>query len=102
MARPGYRRQDHGRGLRRLRPSLLQRQAGVLFRVVAEETPRSRGVNGALETWVAGDTFVRQATRLVLTIASALLVLGISAHVLRIREFRDALALVAKRGGSGA
>jgi len=59
-------------------------------------------VNGALEMWVAGDTFVRQASRLLLTIASAVLVLGLSAHLLRIREFRDALALVAKRGGSEA
>jgi putative peptidoglycan lipid II flippase len=59
-------------------------------------------VNGVLETWVAGDTFVRQASRLLLTIASALLVLGFSAHLLRIREFREALALVAKRGGSEA
>ena len=60
-------------------------------------------VNGALERlWVSGDTFVYQATRLLLTIASALLVLGLSAHLLRIREFRDALTLVAKRGGSEA
>ena len=58
--------------------------------------------NDLLETWMAGDTFVQQAARLLLTIISALLVLGISAHLLRIREFREALALVAKRGGSGA
>jgi putative peptidoglycan lipid II flippase len=55
------------------------------------------GINGMLETWVAGDTFARQATRLLLTIASALLVLAGSAHILRIREFREALALVATR-----
>jgi putative peptidoglycan lipid II flippase len=59
-------------------------------------------VNGTLESWVAGDTFVRQASRLLLTMASAALVFGLSAHLLRIREFRDALALVAKRGGSEA
>ena len=59
-------------------------------------------MNGLLETWIAGDTFVRQAIRLLLTIVSALLVLGISAHLLRIREFREALALLAKRSGSGA
>ena len=60
------------------------------------------GVNRVLETWIAGDTFVPQASRLLLTILSALLVLGLSAHMLRIREFREALSLVAKRGGSGA
>ena len=59
-------------------------------------------VNSTLETWVKGDTTGRQAGRLLMTIASALLVLGLSAHVLRIREFREALTLVAKRGGSGA
>jgi putative peptidoglycan lipid II flippase len=59
-------------------------------------------VNSTLETWVKGDTTGRQAGRLLVTIASALLVLGLSAHVLRIREFREALTLVAKRGGSGA
>jgi len=58
--------------------------------------------NDLLETWIAGDTFVQQAARLLLTIISALVVLGISAHLLRIREFREALARVAKRGGSGA
>ena len=59
-------------------------------------------VNDLLETWMAGDTFVHQAVRLLLTIISALLVLGISAHLLRIREFREAFALLAKRGGSEA
>jgi len=59
-------------------------------------------VNSTLETWMRGDTTGRQAGRLFMTIASAILVLGLSAHVLRIREFGEALALVAKRGGSGA
>ena len=59
-------------------------------------------VNDLLEAWMAGDTFVHQAVRLLLTIISALLVLGISAHLLRIREFREAFALLAKRGGSEA
>jgi putative peptidoglycan lipid II flippase len=60
------------------------------------------GINGALAGWFPGDTFPQQAVRLLVTIVSALLVLVVSAHVLRIREFREALALVAKRGGSGA
>jgi putative peptidoglycan lipid II flippase len=59
-------------------------------------------VNRTLENWVAGDTFARQGSRLLLTIACSLFVLGVSAHLLRIREFRDAVTLVAKRGGSGA
>jgi putative peptidoglycan lipid II flippase len=59
-------------------------------------------VDGILRTWLAGDTFTRQAARLLLTIVSALFVLGLSAHVLRIREFRDAFAMIAKRGGSEA
>src|SRR5437870_1482742 len=53
-------------------------------------------VNGALAAWIPGDTFLRQASRLFLTIVSAILVLGIAAHMLRIREFRVALTLVAK------
>lgn len=60
------------------------------------------GINGALAGWFPGDTFPQQAVRLLVTIVSALLVLVVSAHVLRIREFREALALVAKRGGSRA
>jgi len=59
-------------------------------------------INDALAAWIPGDAFLWQATRLFLTILSALVVLGIAAHVLRIREFREALALVAKRGGSEA
>jgi putative peptidoglycan lipid II flippase len=59
-------------------------------------------VNGTLVTWMPGDTFTRQAIRLFLTIVCALLVLGTAAHLLRIREFREALTLALKRGGSGA
>jgi putative peptidoglycan lipid II flippase len=59
-------------------------------------------INDVLAAWIPGDAFLGQATRLFLTIVSALVVLGIAAHVLRIREFREALAVVAKRGGSEA
>ncbi|HXD16878.1 MAG TPA: murein biosynthesis integral membrane protein MurJ [Vicinamibacterales bacterium] len=59
-------------------------------------------VNGVLGTWMPGDTFARQAIRLFLSIVAALLVLGIAAHLLRIREFREALTLALKRGGSRA
>src|SRR5258706_277002 len=59
-------------------------------------------VNGALGTWMPGDTFARQAIRLFLSIVAALLVLGIAAHVLRIREFREAVTLALTRLRAGA
>lgn len=55
-----------------------------------------------LSQWIAGDAFLSQALRLALTIGFALVVLATTAHVLRIREFREAIALVLKRSGSGA
>jgi putative peptidoglycan lipid II flippase len=54
-------------------------------------------VHGALGAWMPGDTFTRQAIRLFLTIVAALLVLGTAAHVLQIREFRDAVTLALTR-----
>ena len=59
-------------------------------------------VNGMLGAWMPGDTFARQAIRLFLAIVAALLVLGIAAHLLHIREFREAVTLALKRGGSRA
>lgn len=59
-------------------------------------------IYGALAAGFPGEGIVRQITRLSVTIVAALLVLGIAAHVLRIREFREALTRVAKRSGSGA
>jgi putative peptidoglycan lipid II flippase len=59
-------------------------------------------VNSALATWIAGDTFSVQTGRLLATITAALIVLGIAAHLLRIREFGEAVALVTKRGGARA
>ena len=55
-----------------------------------------------LSQWIAGDAFLSQALRLTLTIGFALVVLATTAHVLRIREFREAIALVLKRSGSEA
>jgi putative peptidoglycan lipid II flippase len=55
-----------------------------------------------LSQWIAGDAFLRQASRLALTIVFSLVVLAAAAHVLRIREFREAIAVVLKRGGSEA
>jgi putative peptidoglycan lipid II flippase len=55
-----------------------------------------------LSQWIGGEAFLSQAFRLVLTIIFALLVLAAAAHILRIREFREAVALVLKRSGSEA
>jgi putative peptidoglycan lipid II flippase len=55
-----------------------------------------------LSQWIAGNAFLSQAFRLALTIVVALLVLAAAAHVLRIREFREAIALALKRSGSEA
>jgi len=55
-----------------------------------------------LSQWIGGDAFLSQAFRLALTIVFALLVLAAAAHLLRIREFREAIALALKRSGSEA
>jgi len=55
-----------------------------------------------LSQWIGGDAFLRQVLRLSFTIVFALLVLAGAAHLLRIREFREAIAFVLKRGGSEA
>jgi putative peptidoglycan lipid II flippase len=52
-----------------------------------------------LSQWIEGDALVRQVLRLSLTIAFALVVLAGAGHMLRIREFREAIAIVLKRGG---
>ena len=59
-------------------------------------------VSRALDVWIGGDAFLSQALRLLLIIVSSLVVLGVTAHVLRIQEFREAIALALKRSGSGA
>jgi putative peptidoglycan lipid II flippase len=56
-------------------------------------------IDRALTAWIPGNAFVVQAARLFVTILSALLVLALAAHVLKIREFREGLVLIAKRGG---
>jgi hypothetical protein len=56
-------------------------------------------IDRALTAWIPGSAFVVQAARLFVTILSALLVLALAAHVLKIREFREGLVLIAKRGG---
>jgi putative peptidoglycan lipid II flippase len=56
----------------------------------------------ALAAGMPGSAFIVQAARLLMTILSALVVLALAAHVLRIREFREGVALVARRLPSSA
>jgi hypothetical protein len=55
-----------------------------------------------LVVWIPGVSFVVQAVRLLLTIMFALAVLAVAAHILKIREFREGLALMVKASGRGA
>ena len=49
-------------------------------------------LDGALAAWLPGAGFLTQALRLGTTIAASLAVLAVAAHVLRIREFREAMS----------
>jgi len=51
----------------------------------------------AAGTWLPGGGLVPQIVRLAATIGVALGVLSAAAYVLRIREFRDGVTLVARR-----
>lgn len=53
----------------------------------------------ALAVWLPGDALVMEIVRLAVTIGAALAVLAAAAHILRIREFADAVALVRRRLG---
>jgi putative peptidoglycan lipid II flippase len=59
-------------------------------------------VDRTLTAWIGNGTFLRQMSGLLVTITGALVVLAAAAHVLRIREFRVAVSLLMKRGGSEA
>ena len=56
-------------------------------------------IDRTLAVSIPGSAFFVQAARLLMTILSALAVLAIAAHLLKIREFREGLALVMKRAG---
>jgi hypothetical protein len=51
----------------------------------------------AVATWLPGIGLLVQIIRLAATIAAAIGVLAAAAYVLRIREFREGLALVTRR-----
>ena len=55
------------------------------------------GVEMALGVWLPGTSLVAQVVRLAAAIGVALGVLAAGAHLLRIREFRDGVALVTRR-----
>jgi len=59
-------------------------------------------IDRLLSQWIDGNAFLSQAFRLGLTIVFALVVLAVAAHLLKIREFREAIAIVLKRSGSEA
>jgi putative peptidoglycan lipid II flippase len=50
-----------------------------------------------LGAWLPGPTLIAQVVRLAVTIGIAVAVLSAAAHLLRIREFRDGVALVTSR-----
>ena len=56
-------------------------------------------IDRALPVWMPGDGLAIQGARLLATIASALVVLALTAHLLRIREFQQGVALVSRRAG---
>ena len=53
--------------------------------------------DGAANAWVPGGTVLAQITRVSMAIAAAVAVLAASAHVLRIREFREGVAIVTRK-----
>jgi putative peptidoglycan lipid II flippase len=55
------------------------------------------GVDAAARAWLPGSGLLAQITRLAATIAAAIGVLSAAAYALRIREFHDGMALVARR-----
>ena len=76
------------------------RVAGSLVRIVMASAVMGLaavGVDMAARAWMPGPGLLAQITRLAATIAAAIGVLSAAAFVLRIREFHDGLALVARR-----
>jgi len=79
-----------------------RRVAGSFLRIVVASivmgvTAAAADLAGA--RWLPGDGLVPQVARLCGTIAVSLLVLAGAAHLLRIREFRDGVAVMARKLG---
>ncbi|OFW48553.1 MAG: murein biosynthesis integral membrane protein MurJ [Acidobacteria bacterium RIFCSPLOWO2_12_FULL_68_19] len=77
-----------------------RRGAGALMRIVIASALMAVAA-GAAEAagarWLPGDALVLQVIRLGAAIGVALAVLGVAAHLLRIREFREGAAMVMRR-----
>ncbi|OFW07039.1 MAG: murein biosynthesis integral membrane protein MurJ [Acidobacteria bacterium RIFCSPLOWO2_02_FULL_68_18] len=77
-----------------------RRVAGALMRIVIASALMAVAA-GAAEAagarWLPGDALVLQVIRLGAAIGVALAVLGVAAHLLRIREFREGAAMVMRR-----
>jgi putative peptidoglycan lipid II flippase len=82
-----------------------RRVLGSLVRIAAASALMglaATAADTALGSWLPGDALLLDITRLTLTIGVALVVLAAAAHALRIREFRQGVALVARKLGRGA
>jgi putative peptidoglycan lipid II flippase len=76
------------------------RVVGSLVRIVIASAVMALaavGVDTAMRIWIPGTGLLAQLTRLAATIGAAIGVLAGAAHLLRIREFHDGMALVARR-----
>jgi putative peptidoglycan lipid II flippase len=76
------------------------RVAGSLLRIVLASAVMGAAAlvaNAALGAWLPGTGLLVQIIRLALTIGAAIGVLAAAAYALRIREFHDGMALVARR-----
>jgi putative peptidoglycan lipid II flippase len=77
-----------------------RRVADAVLRIVlasALMAAAAMAANALATRWLPGDALLLQIVRLALTIGVALGALAAAAHVLHIREFRDGLAMVARR-----
>jgi putative peptidoglycan lipid II flippase len=85
---------------RRLAGIEERRVAGSLVRIVIASVimgAAAVGADAAMGVWLPGSGLLAQIIRLSTTIAAAIGVLAASAYVLRIREFRQGVALVTRR-----
>ena len=76
------------------------RLAGAMVRIVVASALMgiaAVGADTAAGVWLPGSGLMLQVIRLAATIGTALGVLSAAAYVLRIREFRESVTLVARR-----
>jgi putative peptidoglycan lipid II flippase len=87
--------------LRRALGGLDERRiAGSLLRIAGASVAMgaaAAGVDAWLVSAIPGDALPVQIARVMVTIAAAVIVLAASAWMLRIREFKDAVAVIRRR-----